>query len=267
MFTKPLSQLLSMLVLVCTACAAGSTETITIIADEWCPYNCQPESASPGMGIEIAEQVFGSAGIKVEYKLYPWTEALQRVREGKDSAVIGAFRTDAPDFIFPAIPFSFSRQCFYTRQDSDWKFKNIASLNGLVLGVIDGYSYGNLVDAYIRDHRDSDRVYISRNTPAAMTGGTAGLTDLIARIKEGGIDVLIEDRNVLSYDLGDDTPEQALRDAGCFPSSSVYIAFSPATPDKSLRYIRLLDRGMRRMYQDGVIQKITSKYTATSGTE
>jgi polar amino acid transport system substrate-binding protein len=263
MFTKPLSQFLSMLVLSCTSCIAGSTETITIIADEWCPYNCQPGSVSPGMGIEIAEQVFSRAGIEVEYKLYPWTEALQRVREGRDSAVIGAFRTDAPDFIFPATPFSFSRQCFYTRQDSDWQFKNITSLNGVVLGVIDGYSYGNLVDAYIMDHRDSDRVYISRS----KTGDTAGLTDLISRMKEGKIDVLIEDRNVLSYDLADDTPELALRDAGCFPSSSVYIAFSPATPDKSLRYIRLLDRGMRRMFHDGVIQKITSKYTVTSDRE
>jgi polar amino acid transport system substrate-binding protein len=261
MFSKPLSQLLSMLVLACTTCVAGSTETITIIADEWCPYNCQPESATPGMGIEIAEQVFASAGIDVEYRLYPWTEALQRVREGKDSAVIGAFRTDAPDFIFPAIPFSFSRQCFYTSQDSDWQFKNISSLNGVVLGAIDGYSYGNLVDAYIRDHRGSDRVYISRSTAE----GTTGLEDLITRMKEGSIDVLIEDRNVLSYDLADARKQLMLRDAGCFPSSSVYIAFSPATPDKSLRYIRLLDRGMRRMFQDGVIQKITSKYTVTPG--
>ena len=263
MFIRRLSQLLSMMVLACTACVAGSTETITIIADEWCPYNCQPESATPGMGIEIAEQVFGSAGIDVEYRLYPWTEALQRVREGKDSAVIGAFRTDAPDFIFPAIPFSFSRQCFYTRQDSDWQFKNISSLNGIVLGAIDGYSYGNMVVAYIRDHRDSDRVYISSSTAE----GATGLTDLITRMKEGRIDVLIEDHNVLSYDLADDMPELALRDAGCFPSSSVYIAFSPATPDRSLRYIRLLDRGMRRMFQDGIIQKITSKYTVISDRE
>ena len=263
MFRKPLSQLLCLLALACSTCIAGATETITIIADEWCPYNCQPESARPGMGIEIAEKIFGSAGIEVEYKLYPWTEALQRVREGKDSAVIGAFRTDAPDFIFPAIPFSFSRQCFYTRQDSEWQFKNVSSLTGVVLGVIDGYSYGNLVDAYIRNHRDSGRVYISRST----TGGTAGLADLISRMKEGRIDVLIEDRNVLSYDLIEDRPELMLRDAGCFPSSSVYIAFSPATPDKSLRYIRLLDRGMRRMFHDGVIQKITSKYTVTSDRE
>lgn len=39
-------------------------EVITLVADEWCPYNCVPNSEKPGYAIEIAQEIFN----KKKYK-------------------------------------------------------------------------------------------------------------------------------------------------------------------------------------------------------
>ena len=47
-------------------------DVITLRADEWCPYNCQPKSQNPGFIIEIAETVFKKAGHTIDYQVMPW---------------------------------------------------------------------------------------------------------------------------------------------------------------------------------------------------
>ena len=37
---------------------AANAETINIVSDEWCPYNCEPGSDRPGFGIEIAMEAY-----------------------------------------------------------------------------------------------------------------------------------------------------------------------------------------------------------------
>ena len=34
---------------------AATAETVTLRADVWCPFNCEPDAASPGYMIEIAK--------------------------------------------------------------------------------------------------------------------------------------------------------------------------------------------------------------------
>ncbi len=57
-------------------------ETITLIADEWCPYNCDPESDYPGYIVEIANAIYKVAGYQVQYQNVPWSRALKAVTEG-----------------------------------------------------------------------------------------------------------------------------------------------------------------------------------------
>ena len=45
-----------------------TAKTVVLVADEWCPYNCAPNSDKPGYVVEIAELVFAEAGHTVIYK-------------------------------------------------------------------------------------------------------------------------------------------------------------------------------------------------------
>jgi polar amino acid transport system substrate-binding protein len=47
-------------------------DTITLHADEWCPYNCAPGSGMPGYAVEVAREVFEQAGHRLDYGLLSW---------------------------------------------------------------------------------------------------------------------------------------------------------------------------------------------------
>ena len=48
------------------------SDTISMRADVWCPYNCDPSSKDLGLAIEIAEYAFAKKGHKIDYQIFPW---------------------------------------------------------------------------------------------------------------------------------------------------------------------------------------------------
>ncbi|MEQ1790535.1 MAG: hypothetical protein ABL857_08835, partial [Rickettsiales bacterium] len=54
--------LLAILVTPLTNAHAAEQTTINIVADEWCPFNCDPESDKPGYVIELAKEIFKPYG-------------------------------------------------------------------------------------------------------------------------------------------------------------------------------------------------------------
>lgn len=46
-------------------------DVITLVADEWCPYNCTPDTDHPGFMIEIAQYAFEHAGHTIVYTTIP----------------------------------------------------------------------------------------------------------------------------------------------------------------------------------------------------
>ncbi len=63
-------------------------ETFTVVADFWCPYNCEPNAEPEGFGIDILRQAFEAKGITVEYILKPWDQALGVVESNQYHAVM-----------------------------------------------------------------------------------------------------------------------------------------------------------------------------------
>lgn len=122
-------------------------DTITLRADEWCPYNCTPNSSQIGYMIEIAKEIFESAGHQIDYQTLNWARAIEETRAGKFNGIVGAAKGDAPDFIFPTEALGVSVNAFVTGKDNSWTFTGIESLNGKTLGVIRNYSYGDTINA------------------------------------------------------------------------------------------------------------------------
>jgi polar amino acid transport system substrate-binding protein len=104
------------------AAAPVRAETITLVADEWCPYNCAPGDAKPGFLIEIARRIFEPAGFGVDYKIVPWARAIRDARAGRYTAIVGAIRSEAPDFVFPETAAFPSGTHAFVRAGSDWRY-------------------------------------------------------------------------------------------------------------------------------------------------
>jgi polar amino acid transport system substrate-binding protein len=230
------------------AAPASARETITLVADPWCPYTCAEEDERPGYMLEIAREALALHGITVRYKVVPWSRAVEQTRTGRYTAIVGAAPGDAPDFIYPATLQGMSDMRLWVRNDASWTYAGLKSLAGQRIGAIADYAYGEVLDRYIEEHaEDKDRVQ--------MIGGDNALTLNIRKLRAKRIDVMPEDANVIKHyasthgTLGikpagsATTPEHA-------EDNNLFVAFSPKNKE-SERYAALLDKGVKQLRKSG----------------
>ena len=247
----PILSLLACLSLSTAGVARG--ETLVIAADLWCPINCAADSPKPGIFVELARDIFAEAGIQVRYETRNWARVLQEVRRGDINAAIGAGYDDAPDFLFGETPVALSRNCFYTLQDSSWRYVGVESLPAVRIGVINDYSYGEPINGYIAGpHAQGDRVQVA--------AGNKALDLNLTKLRHGRLDAVLENSWVIQSRLAELGLSGELREAGCRePDMPIFLAFSPARADSG-RYVDLFEQGLRRYRADGRLQALLGRY-------
>lgn len=225
-------------------------ETISIVADEWYPYNGAPNSSYPGYGIEIASRIFRAAGFKVTYSIVPWKRAIADTRKGKYTAILGAFKEDAPDFYFPKEEFGQCQNCFFVKKENSWRYTGLNSLLLQRIGLIQDYSYGKELDDFFKRN--------PKITDFAFGGDPLALN--IKKLLTGRFQVLVEDQNVFSAKakaLG--VSEKIIKAGKARKIENVYIAFSPKNP-KSKEYAAIYTEGIRKLKKSGELDKILARY-------
>ncbi|MBW7471345.1 transporter substrate-binding domain-containing protein [Marinobacter sp. M216] len=226
--------------------------TITIAADPWCPHNCEAGSEREGYMVEIAREAFAPARLKVRYVNMSWARALAQAKEGYVDAVVGAFVSDAPSFVFPDEAIGHARTVLFAHADSDWSYQNIDSLKQLKLIAINGYSYSPELDGYIETNKGNpERVWI--------ISGPSPLDRAIELLGQERTDVLPEDLQVMQWTLAHMENPPALRQVVQLQEMRAYIAFSPANPE-SPDLAALLSEGVRNLRQSGRLQEILARY-------
>ncbi len=233
-------------------------ETLHLVADNWCPFNCSANSSAPGFLVEVAQRALALSGYQVEYQTRPWSRAIADVRQGRFDALVGAGEKDVPDFVFPDAPLAIARHTIYTLPDAHWTYAGEDDLHDIKLGVIDDYSYGELMDRYITPNRRDD-------TRLLILNGQNILGRFIDMLKLGRIDAFVEEEAVLHYFAERMPTPVHLRDAGVVHREPIYIAFSPAL-DHSRELARALDNGVRALRQSGALDRLASRYGVTPGT-
>lgn len=236
---------------------AEAAETIVIAADNWCPYNCDPQKSDrPGFMLEIAKKAFAKHNINVEYTVLPWTEAISQTRTGKYGAIVGAAYSDAPDFIFPDVPQGFVQNVFYVKKGDVWRFKDVDSLKEILLAVIADYAYNTLLNGYIEEQKNNKfRIKIAT--------GDDPLGDNISKLIEGRVGAVVDAQAVMDYYVSKNNLVGQLEEAGRLTPSqqdNIYIAFAPHNP-KSASYAKILSDEMKAMRASGELAKILSAYS------
>ena len=232
--------------------APAGAETITLVADEWCPYNCTPGDEKPGFLVEIVKEVFEPQGFTVEYKIVPWARAIRDTRTGRYSAILGAIRSEAPDFHYPDGAGFFAGTQAFVKAGSPWKYDGPRSLDDVTLGVILDYSYGATADKYIAQHRsDTKRVQLST--------GEDALEKNVAKLLQDRVSVLLEDPAVMRYFLDRTNQTGAVAQAGVLENTEVFVAFGPRE-EHAAEHAKMLSDGMRRMRESGELARILARY-------
>ncbi|WP_068825476.1 substrate-binding periplasmic protein [Pseudomonas sp. BMS12] len=214
----------------------------------WCPYSCTAGASEEGFTIDIIRWIFQRHGIAVRLVNENYSRALSDVRSGRYTASPSTIPEEAPDFVYPQEAVSSNRFCFYTRADSDWRYQGPQSLAGKTAGIIQGYAYGERLDAYIHEHGAD----FHKHTGNDLT------RRLLRQLQLGRFDTFLEEENLVAYTLRL-KPGNAPRMAGCEPRSLAYMAIAPDHP-RAQAYADLFDEGMREMRASGALAEVLGRY-------
>lgn len=250
-FYRTLSSIAALMLLASPAKA----ENITIVADEWCPYNCAQDAQNPGVFIEIAKYALEKMGHTVEYKNVAWARAIEDTREGKFTAITGASKGDAPDFVFPAEPQSQSLMTFFVKAESPWRYESLASLASVSVGTIASYSYGSEFDAYVEKNIDNMK-------RVQVIGGETAMEDNFRKLLKGRIGALIESVDVANYYIAQNGLTGKVVEAGHLPlteDQNLYIAFSPKHPDAE-KLAQAVSDATKELRENGKLDEILARY-------
>ena len=241
--------LLSTTLLACSHAFAG---TLSIVADEWYPMNGTPNAKKPGYMIELAETIFSAHNIDVTYTLMPWERAVKETRLGKHNCVVGAYKVDTPDFVFPKQHWGIDSPQFFVKEGETWQYTGeISSLKNRKLGLISGYSYSDKIDQYAASQKGS-RIQFAR--------GDNALAKNINKLIYGRIDTLIESINVFHAKINSMQVTQPFIAAGnATPPVEMYIACSPNLPS-SKKYMDIVDTETIKLKRNGQLKTILDRY-------
>lgn len=241
---------LPLLLLALFARPLSAEEILLASPDYWCPFSCEAGSAREGFTVDIARHIFAEHGIGVRLVNRNYSRALRGVREGRYTATPSTLKDEAPDFIYPQLPISANRFCFFTRPDSTWNYRGVASLAGQRLAVVQDYAYGRELDDYVAQHLQQ----------VTLLKGDRLTERQLQLLQRGRIDTFVEEENLVLYTLASQAERgMQLRTAGCEATRYGYLALSPAHP-RAGEYARLFGEGMRRLRSSGELAKILAAY-------
>ncbi len=233
---------------------AALADTISIRADEWLPYN-GPQSKKPaGYMIEAAEKIAVANGHTIKYATMPWDDAVAAVRRGAHDCVVGALKADAEGFAFPNEAWGMSQSAFYALNDTKWRYDGIDSLANMRLGVIEGYSYSEEIDAYVEKFKaDPKRIVVISSAGRAQMNA-------VSRLVSKKADILIEDINVAKQTIGklNLLDRVVMADVATEPEE-LYIACTPADP-RGKRYAEMFSAGIAKLRASGELATILDSY-------
>jgi polar amino acid transport system substrate-binding protein len=215
------------------------------------PYNGDPSAEHPGVAVELAKAIFEPQGIKIDYQTMPWADALAAAREGKIDGVIGAaVGAETKGLTVPQESIGEPRVVLLVRKGNPLQFESIASLKNARLGAIEGYTYWDSLDEYIKTASAPNLIIYKGDTP---------LSDALTDLKSGKIDVMPETLVVFAW---------AIKGMGLSPSDfhiihthqndPIYVAFA-STP-AGVKYTKLFDEGLKQMRASGALAKLLKSY-------
>ena len=247
--------LLRFLVILCvlwtvSASAAFCLELV-LASDPWCPYTCDPDSPDPGYLVEVSRAIFTQHDIRIHYQTKPWKRVLVEAKSGIIDGAMTVDKSDGAGLVLNKIPFTTTIQTVVTRKNDPFQWKGIDSVSYRVFIAINGYTYGEAINGWIRSDRRTARIH--------LVSGEDALPRSLRMIFEKRGDFLVNDLNVLKHTLSSMSLAGKFQFQPTGLQSGMFIGFSGKRKDAE-KLADYLDSGMASPKMQPLIRQLKEKY-------
>lgn len=122
----------------------SEAKQLSLVCDEWPPYQIAGNGRLSGFSTEIVEIVFVRMKTAIPtIDIYPWKRAIFMIEKGKADALFSAnFTEERAAFAFyPDEPLISSPWVMWVRKEDELLFRSFEDLLGKKVGIVRGYSY------------------------------------------------------------------------------------------------------------------------------
>jgi polar amino acid transport system substrate-binding protein len=231
--------------------ACFSLEVLTFASLEDLPPKIYKEDGVlKGTYVDIISAVCERMNYKAEFISYPWARVLIVAQNGSVDAIFPPLKSaEREEFlIFPSEPVSYTRNVIFSRKNSNLNIKQLSDLKGLMVGVNDRYSYGQIFD----DFKKNLNLDLSRTEDMQISK--------LAESSAKRMDVAAGSEEVFLFLM----KKRGLRDnfkiLYTISESPSYVAFSKARGVKAKDLANKFSKAFLELKKEGVIAKINKKY-------
>ena len=228
------------------AWASAPARELMVGGSPWPPYDGQ-DLPQKGMSNAIISTALKRAGYQVSYVFDTWPRVLEGARLGVYDVLPAVWytRERARDLAFSK-PYLASDVRFIKRRDSKIEFNSLADLEGLMIGVVKDYAYGEEF----------------AEAPGLIRVNANYIVQNLLKVAQRQVDLTLGDERTLIYALNLYMPE-SVKELEFLPKPlehrDVHIAVSKATADYQT-IVKDFDKAIAAMMADGSYQKIVDDY-------
>jgi len=160
-------------------------EALKLVNHAWAPYSGET-LLQKGLAIEIVTTALHRSGYKTKVQIVPWKRALKGTFSGTyDILMTTSFSEERAKKVLYSEPYLMNDISFIKRSGTGYVYNSLNDLDGLTIGVIDGYIYEPMFDM------------ATNFTKEKIVSDALALKMLVA----GRIDLVIVDRLVAAYTI------------------------------------------------------------------
>jgi polar amino acid transport system substrate-binding protein len=145
-----------------------------------------------------------------------------------------------------------SSNCVFVAASSAAKFTKADDLGQFKkVGVVNEYTYSSDIDAWLKNPANKSKI--------DSIAGDDVVSNNARKLDAGRVEAVIEDGNVMNYQLKKIGLAAKVKSAGCAESIQVYSPFSGALKNAD-QLTKALDDGVKSMRKSGRLKAIMEKY-------
>jgi polar amino acid transport system substrate-binding protein len=212
----------------------------------WPPYDGE-DLPQKGMSNALISTALERAGYRLSYVFDTWPRVLEGARLGVYDVLPAVWYTKdrARDLAFSK-PYLASDVRFIKRKDRKIAFNSLADLEGLMIGIVKDYAYGEQF----------------AQAPGLIRVNANYIVQNLLKVVQRQVDLTLGDERTLTYALTLYMPE-SIKELEFLPKPlehrDVHIAVSKATADYRA-IVKDFDKAIAAMKADGSYQKLVSDY-------